>query len=476
MTKSEARSQSRRQRLTALLILLLGVLFALQFRWAREETTLGWQAEAKMNPFAAAEYFLKAQGKAVQTRRGRELFTALPANADSKSELLSENALIFISSTRYPLESESIDRLLMWIENGGHLVAAAQQYWNEDEHLNTDTLFNVFEVEVRDRAPSSACYADPDAPPYELSEKAESNELEKASAGSNDKNEKEGKDEVSDWYDEIERCSRRKRSDASYHCIEEVEEALAYMQLTQSGEMGAAYFSGMVHLQDHSEAGSTPIANEFGNQLVQFQYGKGLVTLLSEDDLWRNDGIDWFDHAYILAQLSSDREQIWLIQNMSGGAHWTVLFWQTAWPLISSFGVWLLFYIWKRGQRFGPIRTETVAAGRAIVEHIEAGSQFYWKRLSGGPLLKALQEEVIHLLRRRRWGGELAHESGLIGVPLNSENAQAYDRLAALVSTPERLLSGAQVAQAITATAENPLTEAEFFDTVTLLKQMRDQL
>ncbi len=472
-----------RRNLLYLIICLLLCLFVFsQWRWTEVTVDRGWAMEAHQKPFLAAELFLQGLGKQVQSDRGSRFQKQL----DHMSPLSRINSAVVISADRYPLKAQEVTALLHWVERGGVLILAAQRRsydagYDEDRRgregriVKNNPLFEAFEIDLHGEE-------------HPIRDDRE-RRVETPDVGLNDvANTLEGerkRDPVSD-------CSAEKRANEQYRCDAEIEDTLTQIRLSDHGEWVMGYFNHQRHMVDRSSAGSEAFANRHGNQLIRFHYGDGVVTLLTDDALWRNERIALFDHAYLLAQLVADVEEVWLIYGMGRGVHWIIRFWYAAWPFMTAFTLLLLLFIWKAGQRLGPVRAETVVTGRDVLEHIDAGNRFYWARFAGRPLLTSLRMEVYRLIEKRlktpfssiRQSGQIPSSSKYLSERKGALDAETLTSVVAAVSTEADPITEAELMEALqgplqgrVVTRQKPsISEAEFLKYVKILKQVRERL
>lgn len=98
-----------------LLLCLIGVFaywFYINFESVREEVRTGLSAQARRNPWLAAERLLDRLGIQVESRSGRHYLTTPPERI----------GVLFVKDLGAPLPQARQDALLTWVEAGGHLV------------------------------------------------------------------------------------------------------------------------------------------------------------------------------------------------------------------------------------------------------------------------------------------------------------------------------------------------------------------
>ena len=65
-------------------------------------------------------------------------------------------------------------------------------------------------------------------------------------------------------------------------------------------------------------------------------------------------------------------------------------------PVLIGFAVWLVLWLWKNLNRFGPVEAETVPPeSRGYEHHLEALGDFHWRLDRGASLLAPLRAQII---------------------------------------------------------------------------------
>lgn len=449
----------------AFFFVLLMAFLLTQLSWRYEKTNVSWQGEARTNPFAAAQYFLKQHGKQVETLIGNALL----------GRDLSEADVIFLSRQRYSLREQQVEELLNWVRGGGHLMAALQSQNSRDQRLNRDTLFEALGVTFADTSNESCsddCRHQGRAPGEDTR-----SELQRAEVGRDDRREENKEksqvgnhsEQIMDWRDQLEHCDAVKLIDSDNLCDQAIERRLLSVVLPKTGERALSYMLNSGALIEAGAGGSIVIGRHpEGPKIRYLDYGKGQVTLMVDDQMWRNHYIDLFDHAYLLSGLVGSAGSIWLMRDIGSYPHWLKLLWQNAWPLVISVLVLGFCYIWKSSMRIGPIRTLVQRDARNssessgnVVEHVDASNRFYEKYLGGEPLLTAVQKEVQSLLKKKMGGIE--------------PSLATYQRIADDFYAADPSMTSDRIVQAFQPWSE-PMSLTQFYEAIRLLKQIRDNL
>ena len=158
----------------ALSLLLTGVVligaagltawFFANFERKTLEVPAGASAEARRNPFLAAERFLARLGIPVESRAGRDLLRQFPPTSDT-----------LVLNGLGPLNAERREALRAWIEGGGRLVVEAKEIREDGDQ--PDDLLGTLGVRLKSVEPEdSDCtsevlaelFADEGHPPLEV--------------------------------------------------------------------------------------------------------------------------------------------------------------------------------------------------------------------------------------------------------------------------------------------------------------------
>lgn len=115
------------------LLLCVGAyLFTQNYAFVKERVWVGMSGEARANPLLATRMLLTRMGSRVQESSDLTLLNKFPLSGT-----------IFLAADRGDLDSPTAARLLAWVQDGGHLVVAAER------PLARDALMNMLHVSVR---------------------------------------------------------------------------------------------------------------------------------------------------------------------------------------------------------------------------------------------------------------------------------------------------------------------------------------
>ena len=138
---------------------------------------------------------------------------------------------------------------------------------------------------------------------------------------------------------------------------------------------------------------------------MQFNWGEGRVTLLTDMGLFTNGRLADHDHADFLWALvqHNPNGQIWLQYRMLAPSL-VELLWRHAWMPLVGLLLTLLAALWRSSRRLGPLLIPRSGEQRRLAEHLQASSRFLWRHGAGPVLLQAARQYTLHRLERRRPG------------------------------------------------------------------------
>jgi hypothetical protein len=127
-----------------------------------------------------------------------------------------------------------------------------------------------------------------------------------------------------------------------------------------------------------------------------YEWGNGLVTLVTDARLMRNRTIDQKQHIELIAQLLEWRREEGEIVFMQGvGISFFGLLWQKGWMALLGLGVLIAAWLLRHMPRFGPqqsgLREDQI---RAYDHHLEMIGDFHWRLDRGASLLQPLRVEL----------------------------------------------------------------------------------
>jgi hypothetical protein len=308
-----------------LLLAILGIVYMARDKFERvtEEIDIGFKGEARSNSLYASRLFLKAMG-----------IPAEKVELYALDNLPAADTVLVINTHRTTLSTARIDKILRWVEQGGHLLTiAAPNYLEEDGYK--DALQHKLGVSI-----VRAYY------------------LTNANKQSNGENAQNEQDETDDDQPST------------------VSVALAGIDKTYTVAMDSFY-----PIQSKTQQGEQiQLFNR--TFLLNKPYGNGLVSLISDLELIENNWIEEYDHAEFFWQLihrhHASPRNVWLLNSDDMPPLWQWL-WQYASAFIITLLLLSLLWFFGIAQRFGPLIPQPVLDRRRILEHIQASGYFLWQ-------------------------------------------------------------------------------------------------
>jgi hypothetical protein len=357
----EAKNRLAQILLGLLLLFVMGgsaLWFFDNFERREREVRSEHSPQARRNPFLAAERYLGRLGFEVQSLSGRKWLTQPPA----------EPGVLLVNHLGPSLPPEREEALLHWVERGGHLIVVARQTWDDDTQSNGNSLLDRLGVRVhRHEVP-----------------------------------EEDGDDTDSEI--DLVQMQLDKEQNASGNPVYEM--TFRADRVLEDGDGNAGW----------------SLAGEQGVHLLEWGWGKGWITVLSDNELLTNDAIGDRDNAWFLSYLVSGEQNIWLLYSSNMPSLLTLL-WRNTPYLVVSAALLLVLFIWHLTQRSGPLLVETTRVRRNLLEHLQAAAGFAWHTDRAELLFSGSQARVEQRWRRRhpvleRLGNEersqwIANKTGL---------------------------------------------------------------
>jgi hypothetical protein len=329
--------------LLALLLIAGGTsLFLYLFKRETREITLPPKGEAAYNPLYALKQALLAQG--IQARSYPSLNpTALELGRDDTLVLYTQPEAIS------PAQSE---RLLGWVEKGGHLVMPGPSLGEDPGPLANS-------LELR-------------ATPYPKSNDAEQDGED---------------DEDIDYY---------------AHCTQ-IATGGAQVEVEKAGKKRMQdpvplYLCDPRFTSKRADFVMHDGSDKLGYRFGRLNLGQGVVTVTPTDFL-ENSHLDEPIPAQVAYQILAPRlgrGRVHLVYSADVPSLWRLMLeegWQVLLPALLALIAWLLM----RGQRFGALVPAASQDRRALLEHVQAAGELAFRR---GRML-ALHRAVLDLFRKR---------------------------------------------------------------------------
>jgi hypothetical protein len=159
-------------------------------------------------------------------------------------------------------------------------------------------------------------------------------------------------------------------------------------------------FQSLYYLQENGREAAWKAADPQGNRLLQYPWGQGRVTVLSELDLFDNDRLAEHDHAELLWALLGDRHTVWLQYQLRVPSLLQWL-WTYAWMPLLALLLTLAAAVRTYSYRLGPLLVTRTEERRSLLEHLRASGRFLWRQRAQEVLLEAVRQRLTARLERR---------------------------------------------------------------------------
>jgi len=182
-----------------------------------------------------------------------------------------------------------------------------------------------------------------------------------------------------------------------------------FPQLTQlylENETAPAYFSfdPDYHLEDPANKVQSWANSSNATHLMQLKYGEGLITVVTDADLWTNAAIRRYDNAWLLWYLNQDTAVTLVFRSARDSL--ATLLWRHYPQALASLGLLLVLGAWHFALRHGPLLPAPILARRQLREHLRATATFLLRHAGQDRLLRGLQQDILRRARRRHPGFE----------------------------------------------------------------------
>ena len=343
--------------LLALVVLgLFGWFLYVNIEFYDETEDSSWSIEALTNPYFAAQVFM--------TRSGID---TIDVDSLGRLERLNSVGTLFFSDDNQVQSPRQLQQVMDWLDVGGNVIYSASSVAHDD-----DLLLAEFEIEVD--------WAD-----YDDKDRSE---------------DKPFSETMREYNRQLEEGKTR----------EEIAQSLAGNEVSLTrvsfgddiGDLDVAFENSRILLHpsfddaDH-DSRHTPFswsASDHGVHMMQFELGSGLLTIVSDPQIWTSYQIDRHDHAYLLWLLSAEDGDFAILRSVVRDTLWTLIKRNASELLIAS-AVLLMLWIWRSAYRFGRLQPRDLSRTRALGEHFSTVSHYLWHRRHGGYLIKPLRQQVL---------------------------------------------------------------------------------
>jgi hypothetical protein len=374
----------------------------------QETVDQGPSPEVRANPYLAAETFLRQRGISVRTIQA---LNTLPDTGEQAQTLM-------LLGTREKMTPAEIKRVLSWTRAGGRLLFVAEQLWDEEKGRSGDPLLDQLQIRqflTRDLR--------------EQDKRREREQLKPVIPLSTP----DVKAPPTPW-PELTRLYVQNESDP------------AYMS-----------FDPAFHLDDPQDHAQSWANSADATHMLQMVYGDGLITVLTDADLWKTRAIGKYDNAWLLWYLSQDSDVTMLLRTDHDDLFG--LLWKYFPQALLALALCLGAGLWHAGMRQGPLQPEPSLARRQLGEHLRASADFMLRRRGQQALLRALQQDILRRARQRH--------PGFDALPVTEQ----WQMLARVTRQPT-----SDIGHALRPRLEERLSSSEFTRQVAYLQTLRNAL
>ena len=396
------------------LIIVMGAAWFYQYiEWVEKEIDLGPTAEAKKEPFLAAKRYFESLNVEVELKGNFRQLDKV--NDDAGLGDIAYQDVVILVDAYGSLSPKRANHLLDWVERGGQLIVSASNPFIDNVLSINDPLFEQFNITLEESDGTSR----------------DAESIEQISALGN--------------------MVGLEQLDACNLLTPQVEFSFA-----DDTEMVQADFLSPIRLIVDDFESSKGVIGDDGGFILQYDHGDGLISYMSHLDFWKNTTVGCLDHAYILWQLASTHSKVWFLYNRDSPSLISLL-WQHYHYFVSALFLLVMSWLWRRNNRFGPIKTKSNASSRRLMEHVEASARFNWKHNHGRHLIKVLREDIAKRIEK--------HHPGYSKKPVNKQ---------AEILSKQVQVDLSQIEKAVF--ADSSASPENFAEMVGLLKKIKERL
>lgn len=437
----------------AVAIVLLTWLIYQNLEQYSEEVDYGWSRDAQRNPYLALHQFLENRGSTIES-----------VTHFRQGMLTDEQTTLLIPDANYIRLPSQQREIMAWVRAGGHLIVGLGEatepamlselgfsqswsYWDDDED----------ESSINDEEDEEKSLADRLREQNEAILKSRKDLLA-------DDNEGEDKAPVCKSFTYPCRAYEEPTGEDDVFIVklsfEGVEDAVHINFPWKNFIKHEAFFS---EPEDQdllpNPLGIKPFyweGDDEGIHFAQTYYEAGMISILSDFDIWQSDSIGHFDHAFFLSILVTRDDKALLLYGKYMPSL-DVLIYRHFFETLLSFSIVLVLALLYYSRRFGPIYSLSQHARRSRGEQFTALSQFRWKQQDGKNLLEHIRTDIRRLAVR--------HWHNFADWSASQQHQQLADMSDLPVTTVEKIMQG-----------EIRFNENEFTQVIRALQILRNSL
>jgi hypothetical protein len=374
----------------------------------QETVDQGPSPEAQSNPYLAAQTFLRQQNIQVKTV---ETLATLP-------DIQGQPQTLMLLDFREKMAPSEVKRVLAWTRSGGRLLFVAEQVWDERKGSSGDLLLDQLQIRQF------------------LTQDLQEQDRERQR-------------------EQLKPVIPLSTPDLQGPKVQWPELTRLFVQ----NEQDPAYmsFDPAFHLDDPEDHAQSWANSANATHMLQMVYGSGLITVITDADLWKTPAIGEYDNAWLLWYLSQDSTVTMLLRtdhdNLFG------LLWKYFPQALGALTLCLIAALWHAGMRHGPMLPILSRGRRQLSEHVRASADFMLRREGRHAALRTLQQDILRRARQRHPGFETLAVT------------EQWQTLAHLTRQ-----STSSIGQALRPRPEQRLSSSEFTRQVAYLQTIRNAL
>lgn len=320
----------------------LGLLLAANLEWGEKRVWVGWQGEARSNPYLAAKRFLDGADRATDCVQGLPLAELTGA----------DHGLLILPSRALRLSPGQAAALAAFVERGGVLLAEGAWFEAADTSATQDPLFAAFGARLV----------------------------------------------ASTWWERL-----KDRPPQEIQAFQEAHRTLPVRLGGPASPPLQVRFGRGGMLEDRDGRAQAAFGDEAGLKALRVRHGQGWAVLFADMDWLRNDAIGEHDHAALLEALAGladpgRRRAALVIREAPPSLPAWLL--ERAPAALGLLAVLVVLALWRAAPRFGPMLPDPAEGRRSLLEHLQACGRFQWRLQEGRVLLQAARQAALaHLAR-----------------------------------------------------------------------------
>jgi hypothetical protein len=318
----------------------------------------GPSPEARSNPYLAAQEYLRQRSIPVN------VITNINHLPDPNPQLPAKTLILLDS--RENMTPGQADEVLQWVLDGGHLIFVAEQLWDDKKGRSGDLLLDRLHLRQ---------YLSKDLQKQDLQE-----------------------------------SNQRVRPMIPMRAAPISDTPnLPWPELTRlyiENESAPAYigFDTAFHLDDPQDVAQAWANSADSTHMLQLTRGQGIITVVTDADLWKTRAIGKYDNAWLLWYLAQDSEVTLVLRTDHDNLFGLLLH---NFPLaLTVLALLIVLSLWHFGLRHGPLQAPASRARRQLTEHLRASADFLLRHSGQQTLLRGLQQDILRRARQRHPGFE----------------------------------------------------------------------